>query len=254
MDRLQARPDPLEVLDTHAGAGVYDLEGEAARRSGEAAEGIVRLLAEQDPPAAFAPLMTAVRALNASGARRIYPGSPVLAAARLRSADRYLGCELRPDDHAALAEALRPWPQARALLQDGYTALARPTKGAVPRLVLVDPPFERGDDYRRAAETVGAAARLRPQDVVLVWTPLKDLETLDAFLGALSEAGAASGLVVETRLQPLDNPLRMNGCVLTALAPPEFLRAIEAPAREIAGWIVERLGRAGGEARVGALG
>jgi 23S rRNA (adenine2030-N6)-methyltransferase len=252
MQRLMADTSPLAVLDTHAGAGVYDIEGEAARRSGEAAKGIVRLMQAADAPAAFDPLKQAVRRLNPKGGERLYPGSPPLVVDVLRPGDSYLGCELRPDDYADLDRFLRGRKFGKALMRDGYEVLAEEAGRGPRRLVLVDPPFERGDDYVRTAEGVGRADG-RPGDAFVIWTPLKDLETFDAFLGRLIDAGAESGLVVEARLKPLDDPLRMNGCALVILADPGVTMSMFAPARAIADWIVTRLGEPGGEARVEPL-
>ena len=240
------------MLDTHAGAGVYDLEGDQARRSGEAANGIVKLMADPAAPAAFDPLKQAVNRLNPKGGTRLYPGSPALVAEALRPGDRYTGCELRPDDHAALEHYLRGTDGAKALLRDGYEVLAEEAGRGPRRLVIVDPPFERGDDYLRTAEGVGRADG-RPGDAFVIWTPLKDLETFDAFLGRLIDAGAESGLVVEARLKRLDDPLRMNGCALVILGDPGVVMSIFQPARAIADWIVSRLGEPGGEARVEPL-
>jgi 23S rRNA (adenine2030-N6)-methyltransferase len=252
LDRLVADPSPLSVVDTHAGAGVYDLEGEAAKRSGEAAKGVARLMEEGSLPAVLAPLKQAVRTLNSGGDARLYPGSPLLIVQRLRRQDQYLGCELRADDHAALERSLRSFPNARAALRDGYDALAEAAGKGPRRLTLIDPPFERGDDYARAA-TGAAAAVKRDGDVAAIWTPLKDLETFDSFLGRLVAARAGEGLVIEARLKPLDDPLRMNGCALVVLGPPSFLESLKAPARAVAGWIVTELGDAGARAVVGAL-
>jgi len=243
---------PFTVLDTHAGAGLYDLQGEAARRSGEAEAGIVRLMEDAAAPESFGPLKAAVAARNPGGGVRFYPGSPALAVDALRPQDRYTGCELRPDDFVALQATLKGRRNAEALARDGYEVLAEVARRGPRRLVLVDPPFERGDDYARAAQTVGAADG-RPGDVFAVWTPLKDLETFDAFLGALLGAGAETGLVVEARLQPLDNPLRMNGCALVLLGDRRMLEALHGPAQAMAEWIVERVGGPGGRARVEPL-
>jgi 23S rRNA (adenine2030-N6)-methyltransferase len=252
LQRLMADASPLAVLDVHAGAGLYDLTGEAARKSGEADAGVVRLMADPAAPAAFDPLKQAVGRANPAGGLRWYPGSPLLIVEALRPGDRYTGCELRPDDHAALQQLLSGRKGAQALRRDGYEVLAEEAGRGPRRLVLVDPPFERGDDYVRAAEGVGRADG-RPGDAFAIWTPLKDLETFDAFLGRLIDAGAESGLVVEARLRPLDDPLRMNGCALVLLGDPAVLRTMQAPAREIAGWIVGRLGGPGGSARVEPL-
>jgi 23S rRNA (adenine2030-N6)-methyltransferase len=243
----QAAP-ALTVIDTHAGSGLYELAGEAARKSGEAEAGIGRLMREAEPPPAFAPLVDAVRRANPKGALKYYPGSPWLIAEGLRPADRYLACELNADEHRRLSELLRGRRGAEARLGDGFklaAAGARP--GAL--LVLIDPPFEKSDDYARAVETAAAVRRRNPQAVVAIWLPLKDLETFDAFLRDLEDAGAGPALIAETRLQPLDNPLKMNGCALAIVgAPAELDATLEAACR----WVAETLGD-GGEGRVWRL-
>ena len=84
MDRLVTLSEPLLVVDSHAGAGLYDLDGEMARKSGEADGGVLRLMADDAAPEAFRPLKAAVRNANRDGVIRTYPGSPVLVADRLQ--------------------------------------------------------------------------------------------------------------------------------------------------------------------------
>lgn len=239
-----ARSEPLFVLDTHAGAGLYDLR---AARTGEAAAGIGRLMVEPSP-AVFEPLRRAVAALNPSGGARRYPGSPRLIADALRPADHYVACELRPDDHALLrAELKRARGRVEALRTDGYGAVRERLPADHPNaLVLIDPPYEAGDEYTQVAEAVAAGLARAPRAVVCVWAPLKDLETFDSLLREL-EGVAAAPIVVEARLRPLTDPMTMNGCALLLLNAPE---ALEPDLRSIAGWVVERLGEAGGEAQV----
>ena len=103
LDRLTAFGEPLTVVDTHAGAGLYGLQDAAARRSGEAQAGVARLMADPAVPAVLARLVAAVRASNPAGELQSYPGSPWLAVRALRRGDAYVGCELRPDDHRDLS-------------------------------------------------------------------------------------------------------------------------------------------------------
>jgi 23S rRNA (adenine2030-N6)-methyltransferase len=248
LDRLTAGPEPLSVLDTHAGAGAYDLEGVEARRSKEAEAGVMRLMGEDVPPE-LAPLKKAVEAANPGGGVKAYPGSPVLIARRLRSGDRYVGCELRPDDQADLAKRLRRWPAASARLEDGYDALES-WSAVDTRLALIDPPFERGDEYARVVGGVRAVMESQPETVFAIWTPLKDLETFDAFLGGLEAIEGLKGLVVQARLRPLNDPLRLNGCAMVVLGGESLLASLEARARAIAEWIVAALGGPGGQARI----
>lgn len=235
---------PLSVIDTHAGRGLYDLAGPEARKSGEAEAGIVRLMAAKDAPTEFAPLAAAVTKLNAGGAVRRYPGSPWLIAGALRPADSYMACELRGEEHGALAEILKGRANVRTVRADGYEVAARQTPPG-RTLVLIDPPFERADDYARIVETAAAVRRRNPEAVLLVWLPLKDLATFDAFLADFEDAVAAP-LVAECRMRPLTDPMKMNGCALVLIgAPAGFAEPLDA----ICGWTAETLGE-GGEGRV----
>lgn len=236
-------PGPLAVIDTHAGAGAYDLTGEMARRSGEAAAGIGRLMAAADSPAALAPLKQAAAGIGGG----LYPGSPYLIASALRRGDRYVACELRADDHGLLAQTLKRWPNAQALKADGYRTAAEQA-GPGKLLVLIDPPFERPDDYAQAARALHIILRRNRTACVVVWLPLKDLETFDAFLRMVEPLDA---LVAEVRLRPLIDPMKMNGCALAIANPPPGLAGPLADACE---WVASRLGDAGGTGKVWRLG
>jgi len=242
---LTASGEPLTVIDTHGGAGAYDLEGDMAVRTGEAAEGIGRLMADAGAPEAFWPLKQAVAAFSPQGLKR-YPGSPVLAARALRRGDRLVACEVHPEDQQTLRRSLAKYPNAKVVAGDGY-GFVRENTPAGPLLVLIDPPFERADDYERAALAMGEALRKNESATVAVWLPLKDLETFDGFLRRIT----TDALVVEVRLRPLLDPMRMNGCALVIANPTAGL---EGPLQEACEWVVAALGEQGGVARLWRLG
>lgn len=246
LEALMADPAPLTVIDTHAGAGGYDLSGELARRTGEAAQGIFRLMAAHDAPTAFDGLRAAVRRSNPGGGVRFYPGSPSLIAATLRSADRYIACELRDDDAALLAQTLAPFPGATAVQSDGFAMAGREAGGGGRLFVLIDPPFERGDDYARIAAAMAQVLRRDRDACIAVWLPLKDLETFDAFLRSVEPTGAAL-LVAEARLKPLTDPMKMNGCAMVIANAPAGLAE---PLTEVCAWVAGSLGEPGGKAEV----
>ena len=240
------RVEPLTVIDTHAGRGLYDLASVEARKSGEAAAGIVRLMAAKEAPAAFAPLVAQVSALNGGGELRRYPGSPWLIAQALGPKDAYVACELRAEEHAALRELMKGKANVTTLCADGYAAAASRVPATGQALVLIDPPFERADDYRQVVETLTAVRRRNRQAQALVWLPLKDLETFDGFLRDLEDALRAPALVAETRMRPLTDPMKMNGCALVLVGAPE---GIAGDLEAVCGWTAETLGE-GGSARV----
>src|SRR3546814_7295696 len=101
-DALVAKPSACFALDTHAGRGLYRLESSSARRTGEADDGIGRLLAERPREPAIARYLSAVEACRKAHGHDAYPGSPWLLAHALRDHDRIACCELQPVEAAAL--------------------------------------------------------------------------------------------------------------------------------------------------------
>lgn len=248
MARLTAEPGPLTVIDTHAGAGLYDLSSADAKRSREAEAGVGVLMGPEAPDA-LRRLRAAVERLNGGASGPLYPGSPWLIRQSLRDGDTYVGCELNPPIHALLAGVLNePGPgAARAVQADGYEALTGLVGEADGRLfALIDPPFERSDDYARAAETTGQVLVRMPGATVAIWTPLKDLETFDGFMRDLKRAGARA-TAIEARLRPLNDPMKMNGCAMVLIGAPDG--AVPA-AQAVAEAVVILLGDADGSARV----
>ena len=246
LDRLQADAGPLTVIDTHAGPGWYQLTGTEQARSREAKAGVLRLMTERDLPSGLDDLQRQVRDINTGAEVEAYAGSPALIAERLRAQDRFVACELRPDDQASLAELLHGGC-GDARLADGFATVVDIARQSRDRLlVLIDPPFERADDYVRIVEAAAAVRAAKPDAVFLIWTPLKDLETLDAFVRRLEDAGL-DAVINETRLRPLADPTRLNGCVLAAIGAPDgFTSDLEA----ISGWVALKLGEPGGAAKV----
>jgi len=240
--RLTAGGAPLTVIDTHAGRGVYDLAGPEARKSGEAEAGIARLMAAKDAPEVFRPLARAVAALNAGGAVRRYPGSPWLVAQALRPGDSYLACELRKEEHDALRSALKGHANVRTLCADGYAAAVERCPPRDRVLLVIDPPFEKADDYGRIVDALAAAREKNPQVQALVWLPLKDLETFDAFLRDLEDGVDGEIEIAEARIRPLSDPMKMNGCALALVGAAGLTADLEA----ICGWVAQALGEGGG--------
>jgi 23S rRNA (adenine2030-N6)-methyltransferase len=250
---LTTRPVPLTVIDTHAGAGLYDLADQQSRRTGEGEAGVGRLMADSAAPEAFDDLKAAVRRVNGRGEGRYYPGSPVLIAAALRPRDRYVACELRMEDASALKQVLPRQLGAVVHKGDGWAHAARVAPAAQAGLLaLIDPPFERGDDYEQAVRLTRRLLSANRDAVIAIWTPIKDLATFDAFLGDLEDAlRSAQILAAEVRLRPLDDPLRLNGCALVVANPPPGL---EDHARAVVSWIAGTLGEPGALGRVTRFG
>ena len=246
--QMQAK-GPLHVLDTHAGAGLYDLSGDAVR-SKEAEAGVARLMDAANRPPLIEALAAEVAAFNPQGGVRYYPGSPLLIARALEKGGTYRGFELNPQVKPLLDEALAKYPNAHGFEGDGYDLTTIAALKMQGPLILIDPPFERGDDYIRSAETAARIVKRDPKAVVAIWTPLKDMETFDGFIRRLEEAKAPNVVVAEARLRPLTNPMKMNGCTMTVVNAPV---GTEAAAREICGWVASTLGDEKAKAEIWTL-
>src|SRR6185295_2758835 len=126
LTHLREKPAAFRVIDTHAGAGLYDLGGAEAGKTMEWRDGIDRLRrASLDAGVheLLSPYLDAIDALNPDGRLALYPGSPKLVQALLRKQDRLVACELEPQAAAALEQALRGDGRAKAIAIDGWTAL-----------------------------------------------------------------------------------------------------------------------------------
>ena len=187
---LQQKEAPLALIDTHAGAGTYDLTGVAAGKTGEANDGIQRI-AGSSGPTAFQPYLDLVRAANGeAGKVKSYPGSPALMLALARAQDRVHACELHPADSEALRRDLGADTRLRISTGDGYerlmTLIPPPEKRG---LVLIDPPFEEPEEFERLAKAFIEAHRKWPVGVYVLWFPIKLPGELDRFQAELVSAG-----------------------------------------------------------------
>src|ERR1700738_2349664 len=173
---LHEKPAAFRVIDTHAGAGVYDLTGEEASRGGEWLTGIARIMqarfSEITMPLMH-PYLDIVRAFKPQGALKSYPGSPLIARALLRPQDRLTACEVEPKARKRLIEALRRDTQARVVDLDGWTALPAFVPPKERRgLVLIDPPYEAKDEFERIAAGLAEAFAKWPTGSYLLWYPV----------------------------------------------------------------------------------
>ena len=253
-DALLAKPAPVFALDTHAGRGLYSLDGSEALRTGEAAGGVLRLL--QDPPRqpAIARYLDAVRACRGAHGDTRYPGSPWLLAHALRGHDRIAACELQPDEAAELKAVAGGDPRMAVHARDGYDAVRallppRGPEGRINRgLVLVDPPYEAQlEEFETIVSTARDGLARWPQACWAIWYPIKRRRALHPFLRRVPGLPARSALVVELLVRPDDSPLRMNGSGMLLLNPPWQVDAALSPVLPV---LAERLGEPGASWRL----
>ena len=232
---LQEKNAAFRVIDTHAGAGVYDLTGEEAERGGEWLTGIARIMQARFSENALPlikPYLDIVRSFNPHPARlERYPGSPLIARALLRPQDRLTACEVEAGARKALIDVLRRDAQARVVDLDGWTALPAFVPPNERRgLVLIDPPYEQKDEFERLAAAFAEAFAKWPTGSYLVWYPAKSRRVTDelarrvaGIVGAARPPGKC--LRLEFSVAPQSTAAGLTSAGLLVVNPPWTLAA-----------------------------
>ena len=218
---LRCKDKPFCLLDTHAGAGRYDLHSTLARKNREHAAGVGRLWSQSEWGPELTGYLALVRALNPDGVLRWYPGSPRIARALLRPGDRLILTELHPTEHPPLKAEFAGDRQVAVHHTDGYAAL----KAFLPPperrgLVLIDPAFERKDEFERLIEAVQTIHRRWAHGMIAIWYPILDRAPSLRFQRRLQSLAIPAILDVELGLHPYDTPLGMHGCGMIVVNPP----------------------------------
>jgi 23S rRNA (adenine2030-N6)-methyltransferase len=229
---LQDKQAPFRVIDTHAGAGVYDLTSDEARRGGEWLTGIARIMqarfSETTAPL-LKPYLDIVRAFNPKAELKAYPGSPLIARALLRPQDRLTACEVEPKARKRLIEALRRDTQARVVDLDGWMALPAFVPPKERRgLVLIDPSFEQKNEFERLATGFAEAFAKWPTGSYLLWYPVKSRRATDSLardVAAAVGAGPSPGkcLRLEFSVAPQQAGAALASAGLLMVNPPYTL-------------------------------
>lgn len=244
LEILAAKDKSFVVIDTHAGAGRYDLSDARAQRTGEWRGGIGRLLEAPKRPTELKRYLDIVRGFD----RRLggtgeglqhYPGSPRLVRAMLRPGDRLVACELHEQDGLALRREFAGDPHVEIKRSDGYAALKALLPPVERRgLVLIDPPFEATDEFAKVQRALDQALRRFATGIYLIWYPVKDEAAVAAFKKHLADAGAKRTLTAELQIAPP----RATGLVRSGVALINAPWPIEEALQKIGPYLAQTLG------------
>jgi 23S rRNA (adenine2030-N6)-methyltransferase len=247
---LTGKESPFRFIDTHAGAGRFDLASAEAKRSPEWREGIARVLTALAPaPIAelLSPYRQAVGPHDAEGRPFSYPGSPAIAQTLMRAQDRIALCEVNPDEREALIAALGRDGRLSIVGTDGYVALNAYLPPKERRgVVLIDPPFEEPDEANRVERALERGLSKWPGGTYIAWRPIRETRVDARFLNSIAALGASNILRLELDVGhgPIgahgQQPLARAG--LLVVNPPHTL--ID-EARTLLPWLAQILTRGG---------
>jgi 23S rRNA (adenine2030-N6)-methyltransferase len=239
---LAKKDKPFCYVDTHAGAGRYDLAHPWARKNQEFRDGIERLWGRADVSELFGPFMEAVRAENLDRGLRFYPGSPRIAWRLLRAGDRMVLAELNKTDCAELQQLFARDKQVSVLLMDGYHALKAQLPPHERRgLVFIDSSFDRAGEFARVVDALATAHRRWATGVYAIWYPLMTPPAMRGFERDAIATGVHKILQIELAVRPATWTLSLRGCGMLIVNPPF---GFDGEARSMTDWLWRALSTA----------
>ena len=252
---LNQKPAPYMVIDTHAGAGVYQLDSDYATTSGESDEGVALLWGRDDIPPAVNDYLQVISDMNPAGRLRHYPGSPFLAERLMRDQDRLRLFEMHPTDSKLLAENFRKL-QAHAAA-NGQKSSARGTRVQMQRadgfaglkallpppsrrgLILMDPSYEDKDDYRKVKVALEDAQKRFATGTYAIWYPVLGRLESQQLPERLKRVAASEWLnVTLTVAGPAAQEQGLRSSGMFIINPPWTL---EATLKDVMPWLTQVL-------------
>jgi 23S rRNA (adenine2030-N6)-methyltransferase len=238
LTRLIAKDKPLRYIDTHAGAGGYELRTAAAQRNREYENGVGKLWTSADAPAAVARWLELARRYNGTAELKRYPGSPWFAQQALRPSDDLFLFDLHPAEHRALKQTFDDDRRVKVLREDGLATciglVPPPSKRA---LLLIDPSYELRDEHRNVIDTVVKVHKRFATGVIAIWYPVIERRWVERYERALRATGIAAIATCELTVKS-ERSGGLVGSGVFIVNPPWQLDEELDPALP---WLAERL-------------
>jgi 23S rRNA (adenine2030-N6)-methyltransferase len=218
IDYLKKKDAAFCVIDAHGGIGAYNLYSEQAMKTREWEGGIGRFQDAENLPEDFRLYYGLV---EADVARNVYPGSPLLIARMLRGQDRLVANELHPEDYKTLERTVSGYPGVRVTNLDAYECIRANIPPKEKRgLVLIDPPFEKTDEFQTLSRQMEEWKKRFPTGIFMIWYPIKSHLAVDEMKRAARALALPRTWCVETMLHPRRQKETFNGCGLILFNAP----------------------------------
>lgn len=223
---LMQKETGICYIDSHAGAGLYDLGSPESQKTSEASKGILRLLEQADSlPSLLFPYLSAVNAFQQPHQSSLcYPGSPMIAQHFLRAQDEMIFNEAHPNICYQLKQHFRHQARVAIHQRDAYEFLPAvlPPKQKTRALILIDPPFEKTTEKMDMAYTLEKCMHKFPQGVYALWFPLTAKEPRLYFPRQLKLLlPAQKHLIIEmSTLDPSETNTGLTGAAMVLINPP----------------------------------
>jgi 23S rRNA (adenine2030-N6)-methyltransferase len=230
LDYFNQKDKAYCVIDTHAGAGMYQLTDAFSQKNKEFETGISKLLLATSLPDSLSLFKTMVRSFNTPKNLNLYPGSPKVSQYFLRSSDQLRLFEIHPSDYKILQEnfSLEKTKQTVISMQDGFKGLTACLPPSTKRgIIIIDPPYEDKHDYQRVVDAIQSSLKRFATGTYIIWYPLLQRNEPAQMISALQQMNLSNWLNVTLEVsKPSDDGLGMFGSGLYIINPPWTLPKI----------------------------
>ncbi|MBQ4838351.1 MULTISPECIES: 23S rRNA (adenine(2030)-N(6))-methyltransferase RlmJ [Pseudoalteromonas] len=221
---MTRKDKPFDYIDTHSGAGLFELASSDAQKTQEFEDGIGRLMHYAGSNEAIIRYLDMVKGFNES-ALAYYPGSPKVAEQYLRKQDKGWFFELHPQDLPILQKNTAHKRSLRVKGEDGFKGLL----GLVPPMsrravVLMDPPYEIKTDYQKAVKTILKAHKSFTSGTYMIWYPVVDRARIDQMEAELIASGVKNIQLFELATSADTEERGMTASGMIVINPPYVLK------------------------------
>ncbi len=243
IETLKEKARPFLYLDTHAGAGRYQLDSAHARKTEEYLNGIARIWQQAGTPDLLTPYLSAVQAVNRGNLLRFYPGSPLIAQHLLRPEDKLQLTELHSSDFQLLLNEFRQEKRAHVEQTDGYQQLKAKLPPLSRRgLILIDPSYELKTDYSIVINAIQQGYKRFATGIYALWYPVIFRQKINKLFRELQATGIRHILQIELAVLPDSESRGMTGSGMLIINPPWKL---EQQMKSLLPWLHAKLVPAG---------
>lgn len=224
LEKLSQKETPFSVIDTHAGIGLYDLTSPLPQKTLEYKLGIEKLLHSREHLKIFESYLQIIHSFNpklSEGILNFYPGSPLIIRSFMKNKNKLFLSELHPDDYETLKSHFYNDSFVHVFNQDFMITLKsllppNPRRG----LILIDPPFEKTDEFDQILKGLKEAHRRFSNGIYAVWYPFKDKTIIQKFHQNLKNLNISKILSIDFLIRSPIEVDRLNGCGMILINPP----------------------------------
>lgn len=220
IDYLRKKSAPFCYIDTHAGEGIYDLTSVEAEKTGEAADGVLRILEVKHHPECMNHYLQGLQPYLTAGKLHDYPGSPLWAYRMLRPQDSMILNEAHPEINRILKQNFSGKPQVAIHQRDAYEFLPAILPPAAARgLVLIDPPFEKIDENENIQIMIQKSLSRWGNGIYMIWYPITPQRDWNP-RAVVSNCAIKNYLIAELTITEEPEAKGLLGCRLLIINPP----------------------------------